>query len=302
MILKYYINLTLMSAFSILFFCSGLFLNTLVVLSFWRSAQLRKKTCHFMIMVLSCCDLLAVLVNNPLMAAIYILWVTEHVTDGAKWTFTALMLSDVSQIFPLFALQVMNLDRYLAISHPIFHRTKVTKGRLLTLLSTIILLALILGAMSVSIFPHHIYVLIMFAMFIPPMVFFNYKLFSVAMKTARNNAMSTENKHKFSLKAVWTCWLAVTCNVVLSIPVFVYIPLRMRSDKNAAYTWDDGNLVGNWAKTIALMNCTFNCLIFYWKNKILRREGMKVLKSMEICRWIRRRPSDHVELDDETTH
>jgi hypothetical protein len=32
------------------------------------------------------------------------------------------------------------------------------------------------------------------------------------------------------------------------------------------------------------MNSTFNCLIFFWKNKILRTEGMKLIKSMKICR------------------
>jgi hypothetical protein len=30
------------------------------------------------------------------------------------------------------------------------------------------------------------------------------------------------------------------------------------------------------------MNCTFNCLIFFWKNKVLRAEGLKVWKSMKI--------------------
>jgi hypothetical protein len=32
------------------------------------------------------------------------------------------------------------------------------------------------------------------------------------------------------------------------------------------------------------MNATFNCLIFYWRNKTLRKEGMKVIKSINVCR------------------
>jgi hypothetical protein len=28
------------------------------------------------------------------------------------------------------------------------------------------------------------------------------------------------------------------------------------------------------------MNCTFNCLIFFWKNKILRSEGKKVIEGI----------------------
>jgi hypothetical protein len=47
---------------------------------------------------------------------------------------------------------------------------------------------------------------------------------------------------------------------------------------------NNANLAGLWTITTSLMNCTFNCLIFYWKNKVLRNEGLKVLKSLKICR------------------
>ena len=66
----YFINLTFIFAVNVFFFFPGVCLNSLVILSFWRSVLLRKKLCYFMIMVLSCCDLLAVLTNNPLMALI----------------------------------------------------------------------------------------------------------------------------------------------------------------------------------------------------------------------------------------
>jgi hypothetical protein len=52
-------------------------------------------------------------------------------------------------------------------------------------------------------------------------------------------------------------------------------------------TMDDATLaLAFWAKTITLMNCTFNSLIFYWKNKVLRTEGLKVLKSLKMCRRV----------------
>jgi hypothetical protein len=33
-----------------------------------------------------------------------------------------------------------------------------------------------------------------------------------------------------------------------------------------------------WSGTLVAMNSTFNCLIFFWRNSILRREGIKVVK------------------------
>jgi hypothetical protein len=45
----------------------------------------------------------------------------------------------------------------------------------------------------------------------------------------------------------------------------------------------DIRLSALWAKSIITMNSTFNCLIFYWKNKLLRVEGMRVVGSLKSC-------------------
>ena len=92
-------------------------------------------------------------------------------------------------------------------------------------------------------------------------------------------------KKTFSWKNISSCLLALASFVVLSVPVIVYSVLRIGS-KDKDTTFDDAELVGLWARTIASMNSTFNCLIFYWKNKILRLEGMKVIKSLKIRRKV----------------
>jgi hypothetical protein len=43
----------------------GIFLNSVVIISLWRSAQLRKGTGNFMILVLSSFDLLVIIVGHP---------------------------------------------------------------------------------------------------------------------------------------------------------------------------------------------------------------------------------------------
>ena len=90
-------------------------------------------------------------------------------------------------------------------------------------------------------------------------------------------------KKTFSLKNISSCLLLVACLVVISIPGFLYIGLRISSPETT-HTLDNANIAGIWAITISSMNCTFNCLIFHWKNKVLRTEGLKALKSMKICR------------------
>jgi hypothetical protein len=239
-------------------------------------------------MVLSCCDLLVVLTNNPLLASVTILWLTEKLDEYPRWAGIPITLTNIFFGFSLLALLVMNFDRYLATYYPIFHRTSVTKGRLLTLLAILISVHLTLALMSANDFLISIAagVLIFIILVFPPMVFINYKLFRIARKSRRNNGMSPEMKKTFSLKNISSCLLAVACFVVLSIPAFVYFGLRTTS-REKKYILDNALLTGLWGKTIASFNSTFNCLIFYWKNKILRIEGMKVIKNMKICRRFR---------------
>ena len=283
----YLINLIFIFAVNVFFFLSGICLNSLVILSFWRSVQLRKKLCYFMIMVLACCDLLAVLTISPLMALIAMSWLTGKLDVNAIWPHISLRSTSILFAFSLFALLVMNFDRYLATSYPIFHRTSVTKGRLLTLLAILIIVEVILKVISVNDFviSYQVHILILFILFIPAMLFINYKLFQVVRKSRRNKRISPDMKKTFSLKNISSCLLVVACVVVLSIPGFVYVVLRINSPETKN-TLDNANVAGFWAITISLMNCTFNCLIFYWKNKVLRTEGLKVLKSLKICRRV----------------
>ncbi len=129
---SYFINLIFIFSVNILFFFSGLFLKFLVIVSFWRSTQLRKKLCYFMTMTLSCCDLLVVLTNPPLTALIAMLWLTGKLDVRQSWVDMYLEITNIFVGFSLLAVLVMNFDRYLATYYPIFHRTSVTKRKLLT--------------------------------------------------------------------------------------------------------------------------------------------------------------------------
>ena len=283
----YFINLIFIFAVNVFFFFSGICLNSLVILSFWRSVQLRKKLCYFMIMVLSCFDLLAVLTYNPLLILISMSWLTGKLDVNSRWVYILLRSTGMFLGFSYFALLVMNFDPYLATSYPIFHRTSVTKRRLLTLLAVLIIVKITLTVMSVNDFviSYEVNLIIFSLLLIPAMLFINYKLFLVVRKSRKNKRISPDMKKMFSLKNISSCLLVVACVVVVSIPGFVYIGLRINSPETT-YTLDNANLAGMWTITIALMNCTFNCLIFYWKNKVLRTEGLKVLKSMKICRRV----------------
>ena len=238
-----------------------------------------------MIMVLSCCDLLVVLSSHPFMSLHAMFWLTGK-SYPFKCFYIPLTLTSAFISLSVLGLLVMNFDRYLATYYPIFHRTSVTKGKLLTLLAILSIgAAPLLLISSLNVISHQVCLLVSCIILAPPMLFMNYKLFRIARKSRRNKGTSPELKMTFSLKNVSSCLLSVTCYVVLSIPVFVYIGLLINSKENIS-DFSKFHLLGLWAKTVASFNSTFNCLIFYWKNKILRTEGMKVIKGIKICQRV----------------
>ena len=281
----YFVNLMFICVANILFFFSGICLNSLVIVSFWRSVQLRKKLCYFMIMILSCCDFLVALTSHPTTTLTAMLWLTEMFNVYPGWLVILLDLSNICILFSLLALLVMSVDRYLATHYPLFHRTSVTKGKLLTFFAFLFFIQLTVATISVNdlVISYQVGLLIFGILVIPPMLLINYKLFTVARKNRRNKDIPPEMKKSFSFKNISGCLLVVASLLVLYIPNVVHIVLRLTS-KERINTLDKATLAGFWSATTAAMNSTFNCLIFYWKNKTLRTEGMKVIKSIKICR------------------
>ena len=218
------------------------------------------------------------------MALFTVLWLTESFDVFPTWIVVGSNITAFSISCSWVALVVLSLDRYLATYYPIFHRTKVTKGRLLSLFLIFVNLVGFLVAISVNswLLSHQLADLILMTVFIPPVLFLNYKLFLISRRSRRPTP--EKMKRGFSLKSTSSCLLAVACFLILTIPVYLRIGLGKISkgtDKNP-----NVRLAGWWSITMSTMNASFNCLIFYWKNKALRTEGMKVVKSMNICRRV----------------
>ena len=196
--LTVYIQLIFLCVVNIIFTFSGIVLNTLAIISFWKSSQLRKKLCHFMIVVLSCFDLLAVVTNHSGMLVYIISWLRGICTSS----FTERMgiYLDISGTFLTFsqlALLVMTTERYLAAYYPIFHRTSVTRRRLLTLLAKLLIPITVIRIISgFTVISRVMLSLISQALFLLPFIFFNLKLFIIARKVHRERAASQRRERQ----------------------------------------------------------------------------------------------------------
>ena len=270
--LNAYIQLIFLSVVNIIFTFSGIVSNILVISCFWKSSQLRKKLCHFMVMVLSCFHFVTVITTNPGILLYLIFWLREDY-DLLRKMKMYLHISDAFLGFSFCVLLVMSIERYLGAYYPIFHRTRVNRCRLLTFL---VILLIPLGVFYII--SRNFMLVIFMSLLIPPFIFTNVKLFIFVRKVHRERAVSPEKKTTVNLKSISMGLWIVACLMLFSIPIYmsVYIVFNVAKDSTNTIRFSFICIL-----TSATMNCTLNSLIFFWKNKVLRTEGIKILKTLK---------------------
>ena len=275
--LNVYIHLIFLVVVNIIFAFSGITSNTLVIVSFWKSSQLRKKLCHFMILVLSCFDLIAVITNYPGILLHLISWLMKDY-HLLPMLVTYVYFSRVFIAFSCIALLVMSIERYVGAYYPIFHHTSVTRRRLLTSLAILLIPTTVMLTISsrLLVISYSLSILIFLALFLPPFIFVNFKLFIIARKVHRERAVSREKRKRKNLKNISTALWVVGCLMLLYLPTSFNIAFNL-----AAKSANAINLSYIWSYTCITMNSTLNSLIFFWKNKVLRTEGIKMLKTLK---------------------
>lgn len=272
-----FLNLCLMVA--------GIFLNSVVITSIWRCSQLRKKRCYFMILLLSCFDLPVVAIAHPVLISSSI-FVALGQYDWVGGIACELYICATLQAFSMLALFVLDVERFLALSYPFFHHAYVTRRRLVLFMAILTIFPTTLIALSQLDVKRlgNLIGIIYVSAFLVLFAYMNCKMFIIARsKRAKTDATPSNQKwkiFKMHCKTYSTISLAVACYCVCFCPQLVYSTLRLTS-KLSAFDDSQVELFRLWTFTLMALNSTFNCLIFFWRNSVLRFEGMKTAK----CFW-----------------
>ncbi|XP_046860950.1 G-protein coupled receptor 39-like [Xenia sp. Carnegie-2017] len=270
------VQLILMLAINGIAFICGMILNSLVVFCWLKSSQLQKKVCHFTICLLSCVDLLAVAINSPVLITELIFWIGEKESIFKLRTVTHFF--DVFLAFSLNTLLLVSFERYLAVFHPIFHHTKVTKSLLIKLHFVFLFISTMMFLIHIT--EHFLASTILFCLlFMFPFIYVNTKLHIISKKYRRKNVTTSEShsqlskKGKSFIKSISTCLLLVACVSICFMPTIIsYIVWALKKHRLGSQLY--------MAKTFWCINSTTNCLLIFWRNKNLRSEARKILKQL----------------------
>ena len=166
--------------------------------------------------------------------------------------------------------------------------SKVTKGRLLKcsivlwLFTTALVVAFVFYPFDVLVKFLTVEMLLIMAalVYIYSRIYFTSgRSFENFRRTNRRNSspqnQGTQSERKQNLRnkrLVKSCFIVVMCYCTCFLPFAILNVSFIKSNR--------GKLISPWLLTLNLSNATFNSLIFFWSNKLLRREAKRVLKQM----------------------
>lgn len=257
-----------------------IFLNSVSVLAFWKSIQLRRKITNFLIFVLSLNDLAVGLFAGPL----YILLLAREMTlmrssDDVNYINLASVLFFTGMSFetPI----VMSFERYLGIVHPLFHKTKVNKEHLIKCLVVtwivgglqILLLFFSYGDFFVQLKTVEVIVCMILLPYMYVKIYLTVQRSrDIGLRVFQNRVCPEEAPHfkekslLQNLKLAKSCFLVIISSYVCFLPVCVVTIIRSQSE--VAY------MATNWSQTILLLNSCSNSILFFWRNNCLCKEAL----------------------------
>ena len=275
--------------FNVFLTITTILLNSVTIIASVKSRLLKERMAYFTVMMLSATDLIVGLTSNPLFAAMLLKEYSSRRTDC--------LLKEIQIFLLLFfsgcsfkTLVVMSWERYAAICHPLFHRTKVTRKRLMKCLVFLWFLALVCTILSVRFVIFFDYVIIPELMGFGIFLVYVYgRIYLANSKSTRNvienggqqdAAVKTAAKKDQPHHVLLNVRLAKSCCLVVLSFVLCYLPSCIITNRNFKFEQDLKISVEVWAVTLILANSSINSIVFFWRSKLLRDEACAVFKQV----------------------
>ena len=269
-------------AFNSIVIVPTLLLNAVAVITILKSQPLRNKPCYFIILLQSMLDLAVGMLGIP--SFIFVLTSAIGGISNCLAVFLAVQLIFVPTGVSTIITTAMTIERYIAILHPYAYKIQVTKRRILvSVLSSSVMDVFLLNLSATIQTLVRIYVIMKFTCFLFLTAYAYGRIYSVVRKLIRSqqkphDETKQRNLGKMKLflqriKQARSSFVVVVCLFSLCVlPRVIAAPFTARVNEFEELA------ILMWVYSINLFNSTANSVIFFWTNKILRKEVLKVLK------------------------
>ena len=250
---------------NVIFGIVGTFLNTLVLFVFLKFKNMRQKTGYLSIMILSATDLIVV-TSIP---AVFLVNAIPEILGTPRCLYS-IFYNIVMRSTPLLStnsLIIMNIERYLAIIHPLFHHTTVTRRKMIWSFGILVCIFLICAAINFT--WHSVGALIysVLAFIICSTTLFQYiSIFFIARKALIRRIAGVNNKEISSNLNLFLrdLKLARTYFCIVFLCFLSYLPISIISGTSHHFLANEEtrNALLHWSLSVTpliLMNATFNC-------------------------------------------
>ena len=271
----YYISLVLLCIINILLALSTIILNGITILVYWSASHLNKKTSYFLIMLLSLVDLGVGLLCNTTFVIWTVMEMSPRGTCFIRFLSTKLSYALAGSSFSI--LFLLNVERYMAIVHPIIHRNAVTNTKVLVAVVIMLLFNLLRIPVTWSLERslESTLTTIVIVVSLITLVFMNGKIFQTGRKSLVTSAMTSnemrQRRRLRTMKLAKSTLIATGCYLTCCIPFAVTDPLLAKNQTYFLY------ISYTWSVTFFFASSLVNSVVFFWRSSILRNEAKKVL-------------------------
>jgi hypothetical protein len=237
-------------------------------------------------MLLSLFDLITATVGN--LAFVLTLAFTLHGNPSCTITLSHKVLTFFTAALSFATLFALNIERYLSIVHPFFHRTKMTKPRLLGL-AAVFWLNICAGTLSYPILGGFVGQRMTSSTLFLIIVVTMYMYISI-WRAVRRSASNLSRANGNEAKKMQNLKITKSCAIVVASTVMCFLPFGIvQTLKLSVFIIFFMDL---WAITLTQLSTSLNSLVFFWRNPILRIEAKAVLKNLKNSkRFTRRLPT-----------
>jgi hypothetical protein len=185
-------------------------------------------------------------------------------------------------------LLVLNIERYLCVLHPFYHRIKVTKSRLLKVVVALWVLPilkrssyLIFGKIMKKIMSFTIGITVLSTLYIYASICVEIRRRPRLTETGEREGRSTDARNiagrMHQTQDLQNMKMTKSCAIVVGLSVACNLPIAFT---HALPSTNLSTLLSLWSMTVLFSASSFNSLVFFWSSPMLRKEAKKLFQNV----------------------